>query len=342
MVSDEEIAESVRRRASAARARVVRRAPLAGGMSGARFARLVLEIDGVARPAVLKEIAPDPIGPTLERRFYEEIAPRLPLRVPALYASGPGRDGGDGWIVMEPLPAPAGHGLNAERFAALARDLSRAHAALSGAAPDWLPRPLGRDARAWLAHVPEGVARLRDRMRRTPALRGLASDEAMDVAAALARDPVPIARACAQVPETVIHRDLHHFNVSFGRDGAVVFDWEAVAAGPAEFDVALLAIYQRTRVVPLTGGRLFAWRKPVAPPGALRPGPGTDAAYAWEATHRLGWAESVLDGLAPFAARRARLPVVGALEGRRAGPLLIRAWGELFAELPARARALGL
>jgi hypothetical protein len=342
MVSDEEIAEAARRRASATRARVVRRAPLGGGMSGARFARLVLEIDGVVRPAVLKEIAPDPIGPTLERRFYEELAPRLPLRVPALYASGPLSGGGDGWIVMEPLPAPAGRGLTAATFAALARDLARAHAALAGAAPEWLPRPFGRDAKAWLAHVPEGVARLRERMRRTPALRSLATEAALDVATALARDPAPIVRACARVPETVIHRDLHHYNVSFGREGAVVFDWESVAAGPAEFDVALLLIYQRTIPVPMTGGRLFAWRRPPVPHAALPPDPAVDAAYAWEATHRLGWAESVLDGLAPLAAQRANLPIVGALEGRRAGPLLVRAWRELFAELPARARRLGL
>lgn len=342
MVSDAEIAEAARRRAGAKHARVARRAPLAGGMSGARFARLVLEIDGAAVPAVLKEIAPDPLGPTLERRFYEELAPRMPLRVPALYASGAGTGDGDGWIVLEPLPAPAGHGFTAGRFAALARDLARAHAAFAGAAPDWLPRPFARDARAALAHVPEGVARLRERMRRAPALRALASEDAMEAAVALARDPGPIVRACALAPETVIHRDLHHYNVSFGAEGAVVFDWEAVAAGPAAFDLALLAIYQRTAPVPLTGGRLFAWRKPVVAPDALPAGPAADAAFAWEATHRLGWCESVLDELAPLAVQRARLPIAGAIEGRRAGPLLVRAWRELFAGLPARARALGL
>ena len=88
-VPDEEIAKAARLRAGARSARVVARAPFGGGGSGAHFAHLVLEIDGARRAAVLKEIAPDPIGPTLERRFYEELAPRIPLRVPALLASGP-------------------------------------------------------------------------------------------------------------------------------------------------------------------------------------------------------------------------------------------------------------
>jgi hypothetical protein len=340
MVSDREIAEAARVRAGARHARVVARRPLSGGMSGARFARVVLEIDGAVRSAVLKEIAHDPVGPTLERRFYEELAPRFPLRAPALYASGPLPGGGDGWIAIEPLPAPAGHGFTAARFAALARDLARAHAALAGQAPEWLPRPLGRDAARWLAHVPDGVARLRERMARNRALRMLASEEAMGAAVALARDPGPIVRGAASVPETVIHRDLHHYNVSFGREGAVVFDWEAVSAGPAELDLALLAIYQRTTPVPWTGGRWSAWRRPVVPPSALPAGPAVDAAYAWEATHRLGWCESVLDGLAPFALARSRVPLLGALEGRTAGPLLVRTWRALFAELPERARRL--
>ena len=51
------------------------------------------------------------------------------------------------------------------RLLALAEDLARAHAALLGRAPEWLPRPFGRDARARLAHVEEGAARLRERMR---------------------------------------------------------------------------------------------------------------------------------------------------------------------------------
>jgi hypothetical protein len=358
MVSDGEIAEAARRRAGARSARVVARAPFAGGGSGARFAHLVLEIDGARRPAVLKEIAPDPLGPTLERRFYEELAPRLPLRVPALLASGPLPAGGDGWIVLEPLPAPAGRGATKERFLALARELGRAQSALLGAAPEWLPRPFGRDAAAWLAHVPDGVARLRERFVRTPALRFLASDEALDLAVALARDPGPIVRACALAPETVIHRDLHHHNVSFGAE-TVVFDWEAVCAGPAVFDVALLHAYQRNRAIALSGGRWFAWRWPLAAwpellaahlDGLAAHAPGADrealaaaapAALAWEAVHRLGWIDAQLDGLAPGAALRARVPIAGALEGARFGPVMLRVWRALFGRLPEWARTIG-
>jgi hypothetical protein len=356
-VPDTEIADAARRRAGARSARVVSRTPFAAGGSGARFAHLVLEVDDVRRSGILKEIAPDPLGPTLERRFYEELAPRLPLRVPALLASGPLPGRSDGWIVLEPLPAPAGRGATKERFRALARDLGRAHAALLGAAPDWLPRPFGRDAAAWLAHVPAGVARLRERFARSPALRRLASEEVLDLAVALARDPGPIVRACARAPEAVIHRDLHHHNVSFGAE-AVVFDWEAVCAGPAVFDVALLHAYQRNRALPLPGARWFAWRRPLvgwpellgAHLDALAAhAAGTDraalaaaapAAFAWEAVHRLGWIDGQLDALAPLAAELARVPLLGALEGARPGGAMLRVWRALFASLPAHARAL--
>jgi hypothetical protein len=355
--TDGEIAEAARRRAGARSARVVSRTPFAGGGSGARFAHLVLEIDGARRPAVLKEIAPDPLGPTLERRFYEELAPRLPLRVPALLASGPLPGGGDGWIAIEPLPAPAGRGATKARFVALAQALGRAHAAFLGSAPDWLPRPFGRDAAEWLAHVPEGVARLRERFARTPALRFLASEEALELAVALARDPAPIVRACALAPETVIHRDLHHHNVSFGAE-PVVFDWEAVCAGPAVFDVALLHVYQRNRALALGGGRWFAWRRPLlrwpdllgvhldalvahaADADCAALSAAVPAVFAWEAVHRLGWIDAQLDALAPGAALRARVPIAGAFEGARFGPVMLRVWRELFAELPRCARAL--
>ena len=61
---------------------------------------------------------------------------------------------------------------------------------------------------------------------------------------------------------------------------------------------------------------------------------------AWEATHRLGWIDAQLDGLARGAAFRARVPLAGAFEGARFGPVMLRVWRELFAGLPSSARAL--
>jgi aminoglycoside phosphotransferase (APT) family kinase protein len=362
MLSDAEIAEAARRRSGAAVLRLVRRVAFArpAGGSGAVFEHVTLEQDGELREAVLKQIAPDAEGPTLERRFYEELAPRLPLRVPALYASGPLPGSGDGWVLLEPLPERAPSRVTPARLLALAEDLARAHAALLGRAPEWLPRPFGRDARARLAHVEEGAARLRERMRRRPALRGFASEAALEAAVRLARDPSPLVRAC-DAAETLIHRDLHHHNVALGDPhGAVVFDWEAVSAGPPLFDLALLHLYHRNQlvVIPGLGARLYTWRRPALAWDALlrrylarfaEAAPGADlgalaraapAAFAWEAAHRIGWVDRLLDGLAPGAPWLARVPVAGWVEGERAGPVMLRVWRALFAALPAHAAAL--
>lgn len=361
VISDAELAGAAARRLGAREVRVLGRAALRGaGGSGARFERIALEVDGARREAVLKAIAPDPLGPTFERRFYEELAPQLPLRVPALYASGPLAGRADGWILLEPLPAAPPTRVTPARMLALAEDLARAHARFLGRAPDWLPRPFDRDVHASLAHVEAGAERLRARLRRTPALRALASEAALAAAVRLARDPAPLVRACARAPETVIHRDLHHHNVALGDPGgAVVFDWEAVSAGPPVFDLALLFAYHRNQTFALPfGARVFAWRRPalawetllahyltafraaepevdVAALAAAAP-----AAFAWEAAHRIGWVDGLLDELAPGAAWTARIPVLGWLEGRRVGPVMLRTWRALFAALPGRLAAL--
>jgi aminoglycoside phosphotransferase (APT) family kinase protein len=362
MLSDAEILAAAQRRSGAASLRLVRRVPFArpAGGSGAGFEHVSFEQDGALREAVLKQIAPDPQGPTLERRFYEELAPGLPLRVPALYASGPLPGRSDGWVLLEPLPERAPSRVTPARLLALAADLARAHAALLGRAPEWLPRPFGRDARARLAHVEEGAARLRERMRRTPALRVLASEAALEAAVRLARDPAPLVRACAGA-ETLIHRDLHHHNVSLGDPGgAIVFDWESVSAGPPLFDLALLHVYHRNQALALPGlgTRLYTWRRPALPWRRLldhylacfaRAAPGADlaaveravpAAFAWEAVHRIGWVDELLGGLTPGAPWLARLPLAGWVEGQRTGPVMLRLWRALFAALPAHAAAL--
>ena len=121
--------------------RVAARAPLAGPEigSGAHFERVTLEIAGESIATVLKVIAPDSmLGPTLERRFYEEIAPTLRARLPRLYASGPfpGRD--DGWILLEELPPPQ-RWTPVRAFDAV-REIARVHAQTLAHAPEWLPR----------------------------------------------------------------------------------------------------------------------------------------------------------------------------------------------------------
>lgn len=360
-VSDAELVEALRRRSGAADARVIARLPFTAGGSGAHFERVTLTAGGASVEAVLKAIAPDPHGPTLERRFYEELAPGLPLRVPRLLASGPLPGRCDGWLLLEPLPRAAPTRLSTARLAALAGDVARLHAHFLGCAPDWLPRPFGRDARVSLAHVAEGAARLRARLRRRPALGFLVGERSLDLATALAGNPEPIVRACARGPETVVHRDLHHHNVVLGDPGGgVVFDWEAVSAGPPVFDLALLHVYAPNQALARrTAGWLHVSRARSLPWPALlerylaalrASAPDADvdavraaapAAFAWEAVHRIGWLDGQLDALTPGAAVAARIPLLRRIEGRRAGAVMLGVWRELFAGLETWARALG-
>jgi aminoglycoside phosphotransferase (APT) family kinase protein len=178
----------------------------------------------------------------------------------------------------------------------------------------------------------------------------------------LAADPAPLVRACALAPETLVHRDLHHHNVALGDpEGAVVFDWEAVSAGPPVFDLALLHAYAPSQVLArATAGRLYVRRaralgfeplldrylaalRAAAPRldvGAARAA--APAAFAWEALHRLGWIDGQLDGLASGAALAARVPLLRRIEGRRPGPVMLGVWRELFAGLEGFAAALGV
>ena len=155
----------------------------------------MLEAGGARVEAVLKEIAPDPHGPTLERRFYEELAPAPPAaRAARSYASGPLPGRCDGWMLLEPLPRAAPTRLRRARLAALAarrraraRPLPRARAGVAAAAlrprraREPRPRAGGRRAAARAAPAP-------------PALRFLVGERALDAAVALA--PIP-SRSCA-------------------------------------------------------------------------------------------------------------------------------------------------
>ena len=73
---------------------------------------------------------------------------------------------------------------------------------------------------------------------------------------------------------------------------------------------------------------------------AIRICPAATAEAEPEAAHRIGWVDGLLDELAPGAAWTARIPVLGWLEGRRVGPVMLRTWRALFAALPGRLAAL--
>lgn len=339
-VSDQQLIEGVRASAGDARlaVRIERRGGglrgSAGG-SGARFERVLLRIAGRRLPAVLKVMAADEISPPLERRFYRELAPEVRARIPAVYATGELAGAPDGWVLIEELgPCKARPLWTRDDLLACAREMARLHARHLGRAPAWLPRPLTRDAAAFLAHVPAGVAHLRAFVAARPAWRWFAPERAMALAESLARDPAPLASALARSPEAVIHRDCHAGNIAVPRSGRpALFDWEAVSAGPPIFDLTLFYRYLDWEwgVVPLLGVEWSRLRRsPVSWEELLdtylgqldRDASGrvdreaisaaAPAAFAWEAVYRIGWIESQLGRRAGWMRlARSRVPLLG-------------------------------
>ena len=338
--------------------RVVARAPLPGapGGSGARFERVELDVDGERRRGVLKAIAPDPICVTRERRFYEELAATLPARIPRAFASGEIPDRVDGWVLLEEFPK--GERWRPARALDVAREIARVHAATLDRVPDWLPRPFSRDLSDALAHVPEGLSRLESLQRREPLLRALASPRALALARELLRDLDPLARQFATSPVCVVHRDLHPGNVWLPADGApILFDWEAVSAGPPIFDLTLLFQYLAIRQLRIPGrvddvgffrARTMAWS---ALEGAYLEALGdarraeiasaANGAFIWEAVYRLGWVASQLEARPPrLSLRLVRIPGLRALGHLGDRGAACAAWQAMFADFERRAAAL--
>jgi len=309
----------------------------AAGGSGAHFERVALRVDGRRLDAVLKVMAPDDLSPPLERRFYRELAAEVSARVPRVYATGELAGTPDGWVLLEVLPPgkPRTAWTSADLLAC-AREIARLHAPRLGRAPAWLPRPLTRDARLFLAHVPAGVARLRSFVAARPAWRWFAPERAMAAAEALARDPSPIVEALARSPETLIHRDCHVGNVAVvDGERPILFDWEAVSAGPPIFDLALFFRHLdwQWTVVPLLGVEWSRLRPPPlewdelagayldeleerahAPIDRAVIAAAAPAAFAWEAAYRIGWIEPLLARHAGWMRlARSRVPLLGPL-----------------------------
>jgi hypothetical protein len=326
------------------------------GGSGARFERVRLSVDGRALVGVLKRIEPDPICVTRERRFYEALAAGLPARIPRAFASGeiPGRS--DGWVLLEEFPP--GRRWRPSCAHEVAREIARIHRATLGRVPDWLPRPFSRDLAPALAHVPEGLERLEALQRREPFLRELTTPRTFSLARALIRDPASLARELARSPEALVHRDLHAGNVWLPADGApILFDWEAVSAGPPIFDLTLLFQYLAIRQIRIPGraldvgfyrARTLAWSALErsyldalgdAPRDAIASA--ANGAFIWEALYRLGWVASQLEqGVPRFSLRLARIPGLRALGHFGDRPAACAAWQAMFADFEGRAEAL--
>jgi hypothetical protein len=209
-----------------------------------------------------------------EIRFYEEIAPGFPVRVPRCFFSAmdPGAAPGTDLRVarfLERLPPRLLAwalrfsrwlaGLSRRRFVLLLEDLAPARAgdqvmgcSLERAAEVmdamaamhaafWGERDLSR--LPWLARV-DVAPRLGHTLfcRARPAFDRLYGERLPARCHALAswleRNALGLGRALAARPFTLLHGDLRLDNLFFGADGPAFTDWQSPARGPALYDVA--------------------------------------------------------------------------------------------------------
>ena len=328
MISDAELCAGVRRLRGAPQldVRVRARAPLAGAEvgSGARFERVRARDRRSARTAaVLKVTAPDPVCVGARAALLRGAARRrCPARVPAVFGTGRGRGAGRTAGCCSRSSRRPRRWRPASALRRAARDRARIAATL-GPRPGLAAAPVRARPRGAARARPEGLARLEALQAREPLVRDLATPACARARPRAAARADALRRAFAASPECVVHRDLHSGNVWLPRAGPpILFDWEAVCAGPPIFDATLLESVSRDPPAPhpaargrgglLRRRRRRAGRSSSAPAStrstrrATAPAPraaiasAANAAFAWEALYRLGWCA--------VAARASRLP----------------------------------
>ena len=180
-----------------------------------------------------------------ELRFYDELAPSTPVRVPRVYASWYDHDSAEFLVVQEAVDVDPTIdqliGIDVARAELVVIEAARLHATwwehprLSTL--DWLPRLDGQARRNNLTTIARtGWAPLCDLLgdALTPEERELGQQlpERMD----------EVLVNVAQLPSTLIHSDLRADNLLFSPDGGTVtvIDWQGVGIGPAGWDLAYL------------------------------------------------------------------------------------------------------
>ena len=249
-ISDDEIIAGVRALHGDPRiaVRILKRKRLkpTAGLTGSYFERVRIEIGGRELPAILKH-GGMAYGPQVrERLFFAELAPDVPVRIPAAYGVSSAVEGADGWVLMEALP-------RAQRIIEWApeetpralHNLAALHARYLGDPPASLPQPFTRDLDATLAYLPGGIAGLRQLYEDFPHFPRVISDRALSLLAELGDARRDIFRdAFAHSPQTLLHGDYHRGNIIV-RDGEpqTLFDWQFVCAGPPAYDLAVFWLY---------------------------------------------------------------------------------------------------
>jgi hypothetical protein len=180
-------------------------------------------------------------GYEIEAGFYRDLAPTLPVRLPACHHAVYDPESGAYTVLLEDLaPARCADqlvGCTADEVAGAVGELARLHASRWGdpglAALPWLPRHDGPDA----AQMASLVATVRGRF-----LRCFGDRLDPDVAALVGRFTPHVARYLRDRPgpRTVVHGDFRADNLLTDGGRVTVVDWQTVANEPGVTDLAYL------------------------------------------------------------------------------------------------------
>jgi Phosphotransferase enzyme family len=178
-----------------------------------------------------------------ELRFYDELAPSTPVRVPYVYGSWYDPDSAEFLVVQEAIDNDPTvdqiRGITIHQAELVLREIARLHATWWDhprlATVDWLPRLDGAARRHNLAEISTNgweplCALLGDSL--TAHERSLGSQLAARLDDVLMR--------MGSLSPTLIHSDLRADNLLFSPDGSAVtlVDWQGAGIGPAGWDLA--------------------------------------------------------------------------------------------------------
>jgi Ser/Thr protein kinase RdoA (MazF antagonist) len=171
-----------------------------------------------------------------EIRFYREIAPRVPLRVPRIYRAEVGPSGAV--LVMEDLSRLRSvdqvRGLHQSEAMQTVREVAKLHATFWGRVDEpsvaWVPAYEHFWEEDLAAHWPAFADEYGLRI----------GPEGVRLGERVVAEYDRLSQAIRARPATVIHGDLRADNLLFGAEGAYLLDWQLATRSLAAIDVARL------------------------------------------------------------------------------------------------------
>jgi hypothetical protein len=173
-----------------------------------------------------------------EARFYRELAPSLPMRLPACHFAESGRDGAF-LLLLEDLMASGCRtsdgtwGIDADMAAGGLEDLAALHVRYESASALAAVRP-------WIDESPaSNIAFTKAMLRRViDEHRSILADDYVAIGEMYIAQPERVLALWSHAPHTVVHGDAHLGNVFVDGTRVGFLDWGLLAVAPAMRDVS--------------------------------------------------------------------------------------------------------